>query len=151
MGHTFCKNVYHIVFSTKQRVAVLQPDSVRDELYRYLCGIARNQNGQIICINGVEDHVHILTTIHPTISVSDFVRLLKANSSKWISEKFDGFSGFKWQSGYGCFSVSESRIPVVAGYIDRQCEHHATVSFADELKVFLEKQEVDFDPVHYLD
>lgn len=151
MGHTFCKNVYHIVFSTKQRAAFLVSDPVRDELCKYICGIARNMKGQVIRINAVADHIHILSMVHPSVSIAEFVRTLKANSSKWISGKFDRLGDFQWQSGYDCFSVSESRIPAVSAYIEKQKEHHAKVAFADELKMFLERQGMEFDPAHYLD
>ena len=95
MGHTFTSHLYHIVFSTKDRQRIIYP-RIRDELYKYMCGIARNNRGQILPVNGVEDHVHLLAKIKPSIAVSDFTILVKTNSSKWVSEKFPNLSDFSW-------------------------------------------------------
>jgi len=95
MGHTFTKHLYHIVCSTKQRRPLIK-ERIREELRRYLCGIARNTQGKILNVNGVDDHLHILASIKPSIAVSDFVRTIKANSSRWASERLE----FDWQDGY---------------------------------------------------
>ena len=150
VGHTYTNHLYHIVFSTKGRLPLIQPET-REELYRYICGIARKRNGIIIRINGLPDHIHILAQVKPSVSVSDFVRLLKANSSKWVSEKFPLQRGFEWQAGYASFSVSESKSGSVKRYIDEQEAHHRSRTFADELKTFLENHRIQFDPAHYLD
>ncbi len=146
MGHTFTKHLYHIIFSTKQRRALIK-DRIRQELREYLCGIARNTQGKILNVNGVEDHLHILASIKPSIAVSDFVRTIKANSSRWASER----TYFDWQDGYSSFTVSRSVEPRVSAYIDGQAEHHRRVPYAEELRTLLEKHEIEFDPEHYLD
>ena len=146
MGHTFTKHLYHIIFSTKQRRPLIK-DNIREELRQYLCGIARNTQGKILNVNGVEDHLHLLASIKPSISVSDFVRTIKANSSRWASER----TLFDWQDGYSSFTVSKSVAPRVSTYIDRQAEHHRRVPYAEELRALLEKHEIEFDPLHYLD
>jgi hypothetical protein len=83
--------------------------------------------------------------------VSDIVRKIKSNSSRWIKDNFELPYGFQWQSGFSCFSVSESSVQHVIRYIEIQHEHHRNVMFEDELKAFLEKHGVDYDPSHYLD
>jgi REP element-mobilizing transposase RayT len=150
MGHTFVNHLYHIVFSTKDRIGLLE-DRNREEAHRYICGVAKSQNGMILEINSVSDHIHLLTNIKPAISVSEFVSKIKANSSRWLKERFDLPYGFRWQNGYSSFTVSQSAADSVRQYIQNQQEHHKVVSFADELKAFLERHGIEFDPKHYLD
>ena len=88
MSHTYSNNIFHIIFSTKGRIGLISSD-FKNDLYKYISGIAKNQDAQILKINGIDNHVHILVKIKPSISVSDFVCKLKSNSSKWISENID--------------------------------------------------------------
>ncbi len=145
MGHTFTNHLYHIVFSTKERQRIIIP-KIKEELYKYMCGVARNNRGQILRVNGVEDHVHLLAKIKPSIAVSDFAMLVKTNSSKWVSEKFPDLSNFSWQTGYASFTVSESSFDRVADYIAGQEVHHQKFSFQDELRTLLKKHGIKFDP-----
>lgn len=150
MGHTYTNHLYHVIFSTKNRLPLIH-DDVREQLYKYICGIARRQNGVVIRINGTSDHVHILAKVKPSVAVSDFVRALKANSSKWLSERFPSQGHFEWQAGYSSFSVSESASNSVKRYIEDQESPHRTRTFAEELKVFLDKNGIEYDPARYLD
>jgi len=150
MGHTFSNNLYHIVFSTKKRLPLLTP-SHRDEIIRYMCGIMKNRHGIPLCLNAVEDHVHLLARISPDMPVSKFVGEVKGNSSKWISDTFADVRSFAWQAGYACFTVSESARQSVAAYIRDQQAHHATRSYADELAAMLRRNGIPFDVKHYLD
>ena len=150
MGHTFSNLLTHLVFSTKGRTNLLYKD-IRDPLYSYICGIAKVENSQIIKIGGIEDHVHILAKIKPSLAPSDFTRKIKANSSKWIHGNYQNLKDFSWQAGFSCFSVSESGKNDVIRYIDKQEEHHRRMPFRDELKLFLEKHGIKFDQEHYLD
>jgi putative transposase len=150
MGHTFTNHLFHVVFSTRDREPWLR-DDCRRRLYDYLGGIAHNHAGIPLGVNGTEDHVHLLVRLSPDVAVSDFLRDLKANSSSWLHETFQGLAGFAWQSGYGSFSVSESRWRQVANYIARQGEHHRRMSFAEELAALLTRHGVAFDREHYLD
>ncbi len=126
-------------------------DDIREEFHRYTAGIIRNLDSSLLKINSVIDHVHLLCKIKPAIAVSDFVGKVKSNSSRWMKEWFELPNGFQWQSGYSRFSVSKSIAGEVAGYIESQQEHHKIISFADELKSFLNKHGIDYDPAHYLD
>jgi putative transposase len=150
MGHTFSNNLFHIIFSTKDRCGVIT-DACRDELHQYMCGIARHLDCSIMKANSVIDHVHLLCVIRPAVSVSDFVNKLKANSSRWMKDRFEMPFGFQWQSGFSSFTVSASCVEQVTQYIDNQQEHHKIVSFEDELKSFLDKHGIKYDPQHYLD
>ena len=150
MGHTFTNHLYHVIFSTKGRLPLIE-DAVRDELYKYICGVARNQQAVVIRVNGTADHVHLLIKIKPAAAVAAIVRALKANSSKWLSETFAALRAFEWQPGYSSFTVSESVVDAVKEYINGQEEHHRTRTFAEELKAFLDKHGVEYDAAHFLD
>ncbi len=150
MGHTFSRILLHVVFSTKGRVNSLYKN-MRDKLLAYLHGIARNEGVVIIKANAVDDHVHMLIEIKPGQSPSEVVRKLKANSSKWIHETYPNLKGFAWQSGYSVFSVSLSAVPGVVKYIEAQEDHHRRLPFAEELKRFIERHQIRFNPDHYLD
>ncbi len=138
MGHTYSNNLYHIIFSTKDRVKILT-DRYREETHKYLCGVARSLDCTVLDVNSVEDHVHLLAKIKPSISVSEFTGKLKANSSRWFKKRFSPPTGFQWQSGFSSFTVSESSVDDVKKYIRGQEQHHRTVTFKDELKVFFQK------------
>ena len=150
MGHTYSNNLYHIIFSTKDRVKILAA-RYREETHKYLCGVARSFDSAVLDVNSVEDNVHLLAKIKPSIAVSDFTGKLKANSSRWFKKRFSPPTGFQWQSGFSSFTVSESSIDDVKAYIRDQQQHHRTVTFEEELKVFLEKHGVVFDPDHFFD
>ena len=96
------------------------------------------------------DHVHILARFKSDVSVAEMLKLIKGNSSKWLNEQPGRSERFRWQPGYGAFSVSESRAPAVRTYIQRQPEHHARVSLRDELAALLEKNGIEFDERYLL-
>ncbi len=143
MPNTYTNLLFHIVYSTKYRKPLIQP-SWQDELYGYMGGIIRAEKGVLLVAGGIEDHVHLLAKLPPTIAVSDMLRLIKANSSKWANELSD-VSYFEWQAGYGAFSVSESNVPSVRKYIDSQDAHHRKQSFRDEYLALLRRHNIEFD------
>ncbi len=103
---TFTNLLFHIIYSTKYRKPFIR-SQWQDDLYGYIGGIIREQKGTLLRIGGVEDHVHLLTKLSPTVAISDAMRTIKANSSKWINMRADVTRKFEWQSGYAAFSVSE--------------------------------------------
>lgn len=137
MSQTYSKLLYHIVFSTKDR----RPQIVAD-LHPYVGGIIKRLGGVPMNIGGVADHVHLLTTVPPTIAVSDFMREIKAGSSGWMHKRDPDF---EWQRGYAAFTVNQSIIPDVDRYISAQEQHHAKTDFLGELKRLLELNQVEFD------
>jgi putative transposase len=141
---TFTKLTYHIVFSTKYR-APLICDPFCEQLYEYIGGIIRAQNGHLIEIGGIEDHVHLLANLPPTKSISDAIREIKANSSKWSNECLKHMIRFEWQKGYGTFSVSYSQIEAVRHYIQNQREHHQAKTFEEEYMTLLKLHHVEFE------
>jgi REP element-mobilizing transposase RayT len=96
-----------------------------------------------VAVGGIEDHAHLLFHLPPVLTLSKAIGLIKANSSKWMNEHERGFS---WQEGYAAFSVSASNLDAVARYIRNQKQHHAKISFEDELLILLRKHEIEFDP-----
>ena len=145
MAHTFTSLTYHLIFSTKGRIACISPD-LKPDLSAYLGGIIRELGGKALIVNGMEDHVHLLTQLSPISSISDVMRLLKTNSSKWVhEEKRIPHAQFGWQTGYGAFSVSKSKIDSVHKYIADQEPHHKKVSFQEEFLSFLEHHGIAYD------
>jgi len=144
MSSSFCNLLYHIVFSTKGREPWLTPE-IGSRTHQYLGGAIRDENGIALIVNGTADHVHILAKLRQDKAISKIVGELKANSSGWISRTFKNTAEFAWQEGYGAFTVSESQVPKVRRYIERQEEHHRTVSFLEELKVILRAHDLPFD------
>lgn len=135
MSHAYSRNYVHLVFSTKERRAFLKA-TFRGEVHKYLAGICREYGVDVDCINGTDDHVHLLVLLPPKISVSVLIRALKANSSKWINEQRHLFA---WQIGYGCFSVSVSSLESVREYVRNQEEHHKKRDFVREYNALLRK------------
>ncbi len=141
---SYTKLNYHIVFATKDRRAMLKAD-VMPRLVKYIGGIVRNLKGKLLEAGGSEDHMHLATSIHPTVDPAGFVRDIKANSSRWIHETFTHLGDFQWQDGYSAFTVSESVLPDVIKYIGNQPEHHKKITFGDELTALLNKHGIKFD------
>jgi len=149
MANTYTSLNYHIVFSTKNRKPWLI-ENVRERLWPYLGGIARENGMKALEIGGVTDHVHILVSVPATTTFSKAVQLIKGGSSPWIKESFPNMAGFAWQDGYGAFTVGESELDTVRNYIRRQAEHHCTKTFAEEYKAFLERHRIKFDERYLL-
>jgi REP element-mobilizing transposase RayT len=149
MGDSFTNLVFHVVFSTKERIPLIKGD-YRERLYEYIGGIIRGQRGTLLEIGGMPDHVHLLARFRASASVSTMVRFIKSNSSLWRNEQPGRTERFGWQVGYGAFSVSESQIPRVRAYIRKQEEHHAQASFKDELIILLRKNGLRFEERHLL-
>ena len=144
MSSSYCNLLYHIVFATKGREPWMTA-TIRPRIHQYIGGAIRAENGIAMIVNGTADHIHILAKLRQDKAISKAVGELKANSSGWISRTFKEAAGFAWQEGYGAFTVSESQAPKVRRYIERQEEHHRTVSFVEELKVILRAHGLPFD------
>ena len=144
MGHTYSQLLAHMIFSTENRIPYLRAD-IRDHVFRYMAGVARGIGCSDVLVNGVEDHVHTFLRLPPAIAVADAVKKIKSNSSKWIHEERILPRAFAWQSGYAAFSVCPSKAEDVIRYIENQTEHHRKVTFQEELRMFLVKNNVIFD------
>jgi REP element-mobilizing transposase RayT len=141
---TFTQIYSHIVYSTKNRMPVLK-ESRRKDLYGYIWGILKNKRCHLYRIGGVDDHIHMLTSLHPTVDLASLIRDMKTSTTTWIRKEnvYPRFPG--WQEGYGAFTKSHADKDRVIGYITRQAEHHKTVSFIDELRTLLHEEGIVFD------
>ena len=142
MSHAYSRNHVHIIFGTKDCRRCIHGE-MQERLWNNLRDTAREYGVELIEIGGTEDHVHLLVTMPPKISVSVLLCAMKANASKWMNAEGHFFS---WQAGYGSFSVSASNLERVARYIRRQAEHHQGVSYQDEFSVLLNKHGIKFTP-----
>ncbi len=143
MANTYTQIYIQVVFAVQERANLIKPE-FKDELYKYIAGIIRNQGQKLLIINGVEDHVHLLIGMKPNVALSDLIRDVKANSSKFINEKGWIKGKFNWQEGFGAFSYGHSQLDSIIGYIQNQEEHHREKSFKDEYLSFLRKFDIAF-------
>ena len=145
MGHTYSNLLVHVIFSTKNRKPLLH-ESLRDRLYAYMAGIARQEFGYALKIGGTDNHIHALLRLGTDTSVGHAMMRWKSLSSGWVHRTFQEARDFAWQAGYAVFSVSKSSVPDVVGYIGNQAQHHKTQTFEEEFVAFLRRHGVDFDP-----
>jgi putative transposase len=140
----------HLVFSTKNREPSIRPE-IEDELRAYLGGVLRELESPMLCVNGTQDHIHILLRLGRKIALADLVEEIKKRSSKWIKTKGPEYRDFYWQNGYGAFSIGQSGVEDLKRYIGRQKEHHHNKSFQDEFRAFLVKYKIEFDEKYVWD
>ena len=145
MAGTYSNLIFHIVFSTKNREAIIGSNT-EVELYQYITGIVQGEKAGLLKINGTNNHVHLIVKMKPTHSIPDIIKRIKANSSKWMNKHRKINRRFSWQSGYGIFSISESQLPQVIKYVADQKKHHKHRSFKEELLQLLDKHRIDYDP-----
>ncbi len=150
MPQSLVKNYVHIIFSTKGRMPFIN-DEIEDELFKYIGGVSKHLECNPIIIGGAKDHVHLLLLLSRKISLMKFVEIVKTHSSKWIKNRGDKFDNFYWQRGYGCFSVNPKKIDQVKDYILNQKSHHRKISFQEEYRKFLIKNDLDYDEKYLWD
>ena len=141
---TYTQILYQIVFSTKDRNRCLNKDH-RNDLFRYIWGIIEHKKCHLYQLNGVEDHLHILTSLHPSIALADLVKDIKVAGSKFIkaNKLFPEFNG--WQIGYGAFTYSIDKKDILINYIKNQEEHHRERSFKEEYISLLDEHNIIFE------
>lgn len=150
MPNTYTQLLVQIVFAVKGRQNLIS-EAHREPLEKYICGIISNKQSKPLAIYCNPDHCHVLIGFNPGVSISDLVRDIKANSSKWINENRWMPGKFAWQEGYGAFSYARSQLNVVVQYILNQAEHHRRRTFKEEYLEFLQKFEIDFDERYLFD
>jgi putative transposase len=143
MSSFTCLN-YHLVFSTKHREPLIGT-AWQQRLFDYIGGIIRQQGGVLLAAGGMPDHVHLLAAISKSVAITDALRDMKANSSKWVHEEIPGHAGFAWQAGYGAFTVSYSALDSVRRYLADQQEHHRVRTFQEEFVALLRRHEIEFE------
>ena len=140
--------LYHIVFRTKNSMPSVNPEYA-DQLFSYITGIIKNKNSHLYRINGTENHLHILTDLHPSIALSDFMRELKVSTSVWMKERglFPSFDG--WADGYGSFTCSYMDLGDLIDYIKNQQEHHKNKSFEEEYRSLIMQFGIKIDERYF--
>ena len=150
MPQSFTCLHYHIVFSTKDRRPTIAED-IRERIYKYIAGILNENKSRLIAVGGMPDHVHLLVSVSKELSISDVLRVIKTNSSKWVHESFPQHLAFAWQAGYGAFAVSFSNLDTVKRYIANQETHHRRVDFKTEFMTLLTRHEIEFEEKYLWD
>jgi putative transposase len=142
MPQSLANILVHIIFSTKNRRPLID-NSLRAGLHGYIAGILKELDSPALIINSVADHAHVLCSLSKNLAACKLVEEIKKNSTKWM--KLKDVPMFAWQNGYGAFSVSQSNVPSVRGYIENQESHHRKVTFQDEFRKFLNKYQITYD------
>ncbi|MBO3697469.1 IS200/IS605 family transposase [Roseivirga sp. E12] len=150
MPNTYTQLYVQLVFAVKHRESLIG-ENIRVDIQKYITGIVSNRKHKMMAIYIMPDHCHILVGLNPMQSVSDLVRTIKSNSSKWINETKLLKKRFQWQEGYGAFTYSEGQTPSVIKYVLNQKEHHRKVRFKEEYLDFLEKFNIDHDEKYLFD
>ncbi|WP_179006233.1 IS200/IS605 family transposase [Winogradskyella forsetii] len=149
MPNTYTQIHIQVVFAVQNRQSLIN-DGWKSELNKYITGIIQNNNHKVLQINGMPDHIHILFGMRPTQALSDLMKMVKHDSSKWINDKRLVQGKFSWQSGYGAFSYSKSDVPRIINYIKNQEAHHKKVEFQDEYLKLLKDFNVEYDERYIL-
>jgi putative transposase len=144
MPQSLSKVYIHIVFSTKYRQNLIDQD-IQAEFFDYIGGVAKALMCNPIQVGGFRNHIHILCTLSRQVCQADLIQKVKQSSSKWIKQKGEKYSNFYWQDGYGVFSVKPSDVEVVKRYIMNQEIHHSKRGFMDEYRLFLKKNDMEYD------
>ena len=144
MAQTLTSLYFHIVFSTKNRMNLIQPE-IEDELFGYIGGILANKQCRLLIANGTANHVHLLISLSKNLTLPEVVGAIKRNSTTWIRARGGMLGKFEWQDGYSAFSVGYKQIEIVRQYIAGQKDHHAKRLFEDEMRGFYASYDMAFD------
>ncbi len=144
MAQSLSKILLHVVFGTKRRRPSI-PAELSEDLHAYLANSVRALGGEAYRVGGTSDHVHIACTLPRTLSVSKLVEEIKKSSSSWLKTRDRRCGDFRWQAGYGAFSLGQSQLLALMRYIERQGEHHSRRSFREEFEELLRRYGVDYD------
>lgn len=150
MPNTYAQLYVHIVFSVKGRQPLI-PKQHKAELHKYITGIITKGKQKMMQINSMPDHIHILVSISPDLPISNLVRDIKINSTKFINRKGWVARKFAWQEGFAVFSYSHSQLKDVIAYINDQEKHHSRKTFAEEYLEFLRRFDVSYNPKYVFD
>ena len=150
MANTFSQIYIQTVFAVSNRLSLITP-AFKEDLYKYIAGIVRNQGQKLISINGMPDHVHILIGLRPAMALADLVQEIKADSTNFINKNKWVRGKFSWQEGYGAFSYGHSQLDTIISYIQNQEEHHSRRSFKNEYLGLLRKFDIAFEDKYVFD
>jgi putative transposase len=144
MANTYTQLYVHVIFAVKGRANLISV-KWKEKLFQYITGIVTNKNQKMMIINGMPDHIHMLVGLKPECNLSDLMRDVKSNSSRWINEQNFVIGKFEWQTGFGAFSLGQSQIKTAVNYILNQEKHHRVKTFKEEYTTFLEAYQIEFN------
>jgi putative transposase len=150
MANTYSQIYIHVIFAVQNRLSLIKKDW-KDELYKYITGIIKNNKHKLIAINGTSNHVHIFIGYKPHQLIPDLLQDIKGSSSKFINERRFVKGKFQWQEGYGAFSYSHSHIENVVKYIENQEEHHIRMTFREEYLELLKRFDIPYNETYILE
>ena len=144
MANTFSQIYIQTVFAVSGRESLIKP-AFKEEVYKYMTGIIRNQKQRLVAINGMSDHVHILIGLRPAMALADLIQQIKVDSTHFINKRKLLHGRFNWQEGYGAFSYGHSQLDTIIRYIQNQEKHHVRQSFKSEYMSLLRKFDIGFE------
>ena len=149
MAQSYVQTTYQVVFATKYRQpTLLKP--LRAQLFAYMAGTLRNKKCVVFEVGGVEDHVHLLFHLHPSVALAGLVKDVKLSASEFIKDNLHGFPCFHgWQRGYGAFSYAAKARPNLIRYIQNQEAHHQTETSTNELRRFLAEHGIEYNDYYF--
>lgn len=145
MSNPYLSLYVHLIWGTYERQSLITAD-IEDQLYRCIHTECDKLRTNLLAIGGIENHVHLLISLPATLSVSTLVKQLKGSSSHFVTHELNR-PNFKWQGGYGAFSISRSAIPRVKEYIHHQKEHHRNNTLLDSLERDEEPPQINPSPL----
>ncbi|MCX6233605.1 MAG: IS200/IS605 family transposase [Bacteroidetes bacterium] len=149
MANTYTSCYIHCVFTPQGRKPILTYD-IRESTFHYIGGIANNYSMRLLAAGGLSDHVHLLISLSPEVSISKALQIIKSNSSRWIRQNYPSMKNFRWQEGFGAFSVGVSQIDRTRKYLKNQETHHRRRNFKEEYLAFLVKHGIAYDERYVL-
>jgi putative transposase len=143
MANTYTQLYIHLIFSPKNREALIQKEW-KDDLEKYITGTVQNHKHKMLAIGSMPDHIHIFIGYNVNQKIPDLVEEIKTSSNAWIKKERLSKFHFEWQKGYGAFSHSRSQMDIVVNYVLNQEKHHAKKSFREEYLEILKQNDVEF-------
>lgn len=142
---SYTSAIYHIVFRTKYGKPTI-PNEHCEKLYRYIWGFVKNKKCYLYQINGMPDHLHLLINLHPSLSLAEFIKVLKTSTNKWLKENKNHFPEFEsWARKYCALSYSVRDKDMIINYIKKQKEHHQAEQTLSEMERLLNENNVKID------
>ena len=150
MPNTYTQLYIQFVFAVRNRESLVR-ESFREELHKYLTGIAQNHKHKMLAVYCMPDHAHVFVGLNPVQSISSLANDLKSNSSRWINENRLCPYDFHWQEGFGAFSYHRNKVDTICRYIQNQEEHHRKKKFSEEYQELLKEFEIDYNEKYLFD